>query len=417
MKDSSGNDVGRVELPVPQTVKGGWKDVSRRILFPADADTFFLRFSGVDVLLDNVFMEATGPTASGWGKSIPLESDRICFKGAKYVYREDSQIAPLRFSREVLATNPAQLNFNPGVARMSSGIEMCFSTDSSTISVKALLKPFRKEKAAYFQVYRDGQLFKEFEFSRPKENDLPVEMALFAEDGAVHNYRIVFPATAEVVVTGLTLDVDSELEPMTPEKKPVYVALGDSISQGTMALFGRSEWSYPFLLSRALGYDLYNLGVGGSRVSVAIGEMLADWEQIDLMTLLIGANDFSWAAVPPAKYRTNYIKLIEAVRRHHPDVPLFCITLTYTTREAGDSGDATEAYRQVVRDVVKEFQAAGDDRIFLLEGEELSGTDCLSDWVHLSIEGNRTVAGNLYKKILEAGCALPATGNGSKQGQ
>lgn len=400
MKDRAGNEIQRHELPVPNTVRGGWRDVSRKIRFPDNAATFSLRFEGQDVFLDNVFMESAAPGSLKMQASVPLDSEQIYFKGAKYIYRDASQIEPLRFSREVLQTNPVQLNFNPAVARMDSGVQMFFSTDSSTVAVQATLQSFRKEKPAFFRVYRGDEFLKEFEFSRAGDRDCPVEMVFESGDGQRHTYRIDFPTTAEVLVTGLLVDAGAELEPMTFEDRPVYVALGDSITQGTMALFGRSELSYPFLLSRELGFDLYNLGVGGSRVSVPVGEMLADWDQIDLITLLIGANDFSWAAVPSAKYRENYVDLLQVIRRSHPETPLFCITLTYTTRDTGDGGEPTEAYRQVVRDVVTEFQAAGDKQIFLLEGEELSGTDCLSDWVHLSVEGNQTMARNLYQEII-----------------
>lgn len=332
-------------------------------------------------------------------KPVALDSEQIVVKGAKYVSREAKQIEPLRFSKELLELGGATLNFNPDVARMASGVRMLFCTDSSEIQLNLRLKPFRRPKAATVQVYRDGELLKSFEFRRERE-DNPVAMALMNPDDHAHRYRVDLPSTAETVITGWFIDAESKLLPVVLESKPVYVALGDSITHGSAALDGISALSYPALLGERLGFDVYNLGVGGSRVSVKGGEMLADWDRIDLMTLLIGANDFSWAAVPPDRYRRNYETLLNTIRRIHPKVPLYCITLTYTTRAKGDSGHATEDYRQVVREVVEDAQKAGDEHLFLLEGDELTGPEDLADWVHLNAKGNRRFAAKLYKRIM-----------------
>lgn len=331
---------------------------------------------------------------------VPLNSERIYFKGANYLYGDEAQIEPLRFSREVLELPMSQLNFNPEIARMSSGIQMVFSTRSPVIQVDLLLKPFRQNQTATCRVYCDGVLDKDFTFQREQE-DNSVQIDLEHNDGKIHCYRIDLPSTAEAVVTGFLIDKNFDLEPIRFKAQPVYVALGDSITHGSVALEGVSCLSYPALLSQKLGYDLYNLGVGGSRVSPVIGEMLADWYQIDLITLLIGANDFSWAGVPPERYRKKYEELLAAIRKHHPTVPLYCITLTYTTRAAGKTGDSTEAYRQVVREVVLGKRDRGDGNIFLLEGPAMSGSDDLHDWVHLSKKGNQRFADHLYDTIVE----------------
>lgn len=333
-------------------------------------------------------------------KSVSLRSERIFFKGAGSVYRSAEKIEPLRFSKEILDLGGQVLHFNPDIARMAAGVRMFLSTDSSEVRIQLTLKAFRQPKEATMRVYRDGKLFKDFELRREKA-DHSVEIVLKSCDGRPHQYRVDLPSTAETVIAGLWIDEESELLPVVLNSRPVYVALGDSITHGSAALNGISALSYPALLGDRLGFDVYNLGVGGSRVSVKGGEMLAEWDRIDLITLLIGANDFSWANVPPDRYRRTYEALLSAVRKHHPDVPLFCITLTYTTRETGGGGQPTEDYRQVVRDVVKAAQDAGDAHLFLLEGDELTGEDDLHDWVHLNQEGNLRFAAALYSRITE----------------
>jgi len=198
------------------------------------------------------------------------------------------------------------------------------------------------------------------------------------------------------------IDESASLHPLEFAKRPVYVALGDSITHGSAGLGGVSELSYPFRLGKLLGFDTYNLGVGGSRVSPPIGAMLSDWERIDLITLLIGYNDFSWAGVPVEAYRASYIQLLKSVRKTHPSVPLYCITLTYTrTEKSQKTGELPETYRQVVRDEVKKFQDRGDDKIFLLEGTRLTDAEDLIHTVHLTAEGNQRFAEKLYRAILK----------------
>lgn len=331
---------------------------------------------------------------------VPLGSDLIYFKGANYVYRDEGAVAPLRFRRDVLGLSPEQLNFNPAIARWSSGIKLVFSTSSSAVRIDLVLRGFRSSEPATCRIYRDGKAFRDFKWTRLQE-DSPVEIQLENPDAVGHLYCIEFPATAETVVTGMFLAEGFGLDSVALDKKPVYVALGDSITHGSGNLNGVSADAYSYLLGQKLGCDFFNLGVSGGRVAPKIGEMLADWKQVDLITVLLGANDFSWAAVPPERYRQTYGELIAAIRESHPLVPLFCITLTYTTREAGDTGDLTETYRQVVRDIVQSARAKGDDHIFLVEGDELTGPHDLYDWVHLTADGNRRFAEKLYREIQE----------------
>lgn len=330
---------------------------------------------------------------------VSLSSKQISFKGANYVYRNAEEIAPLRFSRDVLALSPEQLNFNPAIARWASGIQMIFSTSSSMVRVDLVLKGFRSREPATCRVYRDGVPFRDFIWTRQLE-DSSVEIVLQNPEESGHQYTIEFPVTAEVVIKGVFLDEGCGFDPLVVDERPVYIALGDSITHGSGNLNGVSAGAYSYLLGRKLGCDFFNLGVSGGRVAPKIGEMLSDWNRVDLITLLIGANDFSWAAVPPEHYRRNYETLLSAIRKNHPEVPLFCITLTYTTRETGDSGHATEEYRQVVRDAVKAAQGAGDRNLYLIEGDQLTAAEDLADWVHLTAEGNRRFAEGLYEKII-----------------
>jgi lysophospholipase L1-like esterase len=332
-------------------------------------------------------------------RGLSLDSDLIYFKGCNYVTRGPSGITPCRFSDQILKLKGRLLSFNPNTAKWTSGIQMFFSTSAKNINLKMTLLPFRRKAPVIFRVYRDDRVLQDFRFRKLKKEN-PIEIKLNSADNKLHRYRIDFPTNAALTVTGLEIDKGAKLHEMKLPAKPVYIALGDSVTHGSAGLDGLSAGAYPTQLAELLGYDLYNLGVGGSRVSVAAGSMLKDWKKIDLITLLIGYNDLSWCGVKIKNYRANYIKLIETIRKNHPSVPLFCITLTHTRlKKSPKTGITPDEYRQVVIEIIKSFQQRGDDKIFLVYGENLTDDSCLRDPVHFNPKGNKQFAKGLYNEI------------------
>jgi lysophospholipase L1-like esterase len=205
-------------------------------------------------------------------------------------------------------------------------------------------------------------------------------------------------------ITGLEISRGTALHMIRFLKKTVYVALGDSVTHGSVGLGGLSCQTYSAILAKKLDCRLYNLGVGGSKVSPPVGEMLKDWKKIDLITLLIGFNDMSWGGVLTDEYRASYLKLLRSIRKYHPNVPIFCITLTYIRLlKSKKTGVTPEQYRNVVREIVKKLQNEGDDNIHLLDGEKMTDDSFLHDNVHFNVKGNKMFAKKLYNAISKGG--------------
>ncbi len=232
--------------------------------------------------------------------SIPLNSPEIVFKGARYTqygkpYPASSDktgpkfVQPQRFSEAVLQTSMKISRFNPQTAQWAAGIEMHLVTNSQNIVMALNILPARRGRPGIFQVYKDGKHFKDYRLKSAK-TARSGQIRIQSSDGQKHHYRIMLPATIAIQITSLKIDPDATLSKVTLPSKPVYVAMGDSITHGSAALNGISTRSYPYLLAPDLGYDLYNLGVGGGRVSPLQGTMLKDWEKIEVITLLIAAS-------------------------------------------------------------------------------------------------------------------------------
>jgi lysophospholipase L1-like esterase len=218
---------------------------------------------------------------------------------------------------------------------------------------------------------------------------------------------VSLPSFSEIALLRIEIDEEAELRPHARENKPVYVALGDSITHGT-GQGNASHLSYPFLLSRKLDFTLYNLAVGGSGVPVGVGPMLGDFPRIDLITVLVGYNDWNGEGKTPAEYYDRYRQLLLAVRASHPKAVIVCISPLYTARQLSKiTGLTIDPFREVVYRLVREFQDQGDQQIYLVKGETITGKANLRDGgikdpVHLSVEGAAQFAEQLHQWIRES---------------
>jgi len=237
-------------------------------------------------------------------------------------------------------------------------------------------------------------LVQEPHFAKDKAD---LSFAIAAPDNRPATYEIALPSWASVGFLGLQLDAGARLLPNPARPRKTYAAIGDSITHGTGQ--GSAAYkTYPFLAARAMNWELYNLAVGGSKTSPALGAMLAR-KRVDVVTILVGYNDWNTHA-DPATYAAAYAKLLDQLRRSQPTAALFCITPTLTKNTVSRTKQATplEAFRTVVREAVRSRTAAGDRKIFLIEGTSLTDEADLRDTVHLN-EGARRVAASLASAI------------------
>jgi lysophospholipase L1-like esterase len=132
-----------------------------------------------------------------------------------------------------------------------------------------------------------------------------------------------------------------------------------------------------------------------------MAQMIADdFKHIDVMTILIGFNDYNGEGVDLKTYKNRYEKVLKTIRSKHPNTKIYCITMTYTTQlNSKKTGIPAEGFRRSVREVVNSRQKNGDKNIYLIEGEKISSEKNLKDKVHFSIEGAKNFANALYLQI------------------
>lgn len=323
----------------------------------------------------------------------PCQGAQVEVHGIRYVSESETGIRFARFREDILNLPRAELGLNPDKARNATGGIVAFTTDARKITAR-----FKILSANYmgagFGVFENGALIKEFKFG-PKETEAVLEFE--SQNDGSSLFEIALPSFADVEFQGL----ENQTENLPTIGKKVYVALGDSISHGTgQDGYGHKTW--PFLLSRKLNMELFNLAVGGAKISVPAGEMLKDWERIDLITILVGYNDLHSDGKTPEQYREKYNELLDAIRKNHPETKMVCVTPPYTRKPVSEKTAATiDSFRAELKSLVEE---RNDPGLVLIEGDRITSeknlrADNPNDPVHFGIEGAALFADDLFEII------------------
>jgi lysophospholipase L1-like esterase len=347
---------------------------------------------------------------------ISADDSRIKIHGAKFTKMVNGEMIMHRHTDKMYEGSTNILRFNPEKAKSSTGISIRFKTKSPSVKVNLRIsEEVLKKKPAS----SDIGIFQELNSISIPHHSSPVKpitpndkyrityeigkaftINVVSENvGSLVEYKITLPIFIDINLVGLELESGYDLVDYTEEIKPVYVAYGNSITHGRAQ--NATYETYPYLISEWMNWELYNIAVGGGKTSKYMAEMIRDkFTHIDYMTVLIGYNDYAGGGESTKTYTANYTEFLDIARDKHPNTIIYCLTLTATTTTTSPESDVkAEEFRQVVRDVVKARQKAGDNKIFLIEGEDISSIADLKKKVHFTVEGALRVADKLYLEI------------------
>lgn len=304
-------------------------------------------------------------------RQLDLRDERIGVLGCLHVNRTENSISMSRFN----ATNLAEPRINyMQNGQTQTGVIVKFSSNSNYIKLK-----FAEVQGARwgteYGVWADGVWYNKY---------------------TSHNFTLQKPAGKDSVtweitpslmnavsLAGIEIENGKELLSSHSEIMPQYFAIGNSITQG-VGQGNAGYLSYPFLFGRKMGYETYNLGVGGSKVSWKVATELQN-RKADLITVLWGYNDWYFVGETAANYRSSITELINKIREFQPNTPLVCISLIGTGNPVPSSGVRIEEYRDVMSELVRNRNASGDKNIYLLDGSNVNVE--LMDKVHPSVKG------------------------------
>jgi peptidoglycan/xylan/chitin deacetylase (PgdA/CDA1 family)/lysophospholipase L1-like esterase len=324
--------------------------------------------------------------------------EKINFHGCNYISKENGVVSFQRHSEQILTLQTTKSKFSSKKARTTTGVVASFKTSSPTAKLSFRYNTKGDNRGAIFGIFQDGKLTNSASFKKTDGPELTINIKA-KNRGEETLYEVAFPNWANVDFMGIELEDGHELLSNPNPQKKIYVAYGNSITHGT----GQSatHQTYPFILSRNMNWELYNVAVGGGKTSIPMAEMLRDdFGKIDYMTILIGYNDYNGEGIDTKEYRKRYDNFLSIIREKHKNTKIFCISPTYTTNHTSTkSGIPISDFRKVVSNLVEKYSDKGDENIYLIEGEKISSEKNLRDPVHFSVEGASDFAKQLTIKI------------------
>jgi lysophospholipase L1-like esterase len=327
-------------------------------------------------------------------KDWPLnDPERLRVQGARFVNIDSNGMNFHRFSKGILNGSDAS-NLNPKKARTTSGVKLSFLTRSPTIKLHFTWLAEDENRNSRFSLYQDGQHTGDLYFSKA-ETSIVLELVSESAHGELVRHDVVLPNWSNPILTRFEIESGAVLEegPPLPEKQIVF--LGDSISHGTGQ--GSTRETYPFIAAENLNAELFNLAVGGAKIAPEIAALLADFDPVEAIWILVGYNDWQGSSKSIESITSDYEQLLATIREHQPEAEVFCCTLTYTTRTSdAESGVTATEVREAVSGVVNARIAEGDENLHLVQGDHYSDATYLSDPVHFNPEGAEQFANHVF---------------------
>lgn len=199
--------------------------------------------------------------------------------------------------------------------------------------------------------------------------------------GGEKRVELHLPTMCETWVDSVEIDESAGIEPVR-EKRPKWLVLGDSITQGM-------ETPRPIenVVGRCmlqLGLNAINLAVGGATLDAVLGQA-AETIDADLVTIAYGTNDFN-QAVGVDTYLASARTVVDGLRQSLPAAQIALISAPDWAEppDPNANGETLQQYREALHEL-------GDERsgITVIDGGDLIPADqrFFVDSVHPNADG------------------------------
>jgi lysophospholipase L1-like esterase len=323
---------------------------------------------------------------------------------ATIVAPDDPNIRYTEYAHRTI-THVSAVFDRPGVANgngiASPGTRINFRTDALRIFI-VLTYTFacNAPGCGHFSVERDDRLLTTSFGSDVVAGQVTYPIAMQASP-IPHNYSVIWPYGTQMIFTALQLEGGHQrlLSPAPTRPSRLYVAYGDSITQGYYASAGTTH-TYPDQVARKKGWSVVNMGFGGettvSSDGTAVGLLNGS-----IVSVAIGANDWG-TSKPLATFVSDYNALLDAIRALQLSVPLYSLTPIWTGVENSPNAQGLymRDYRQAITQIVQQ-RVATDPNLHLIDGLPLVPNQLrfFVDGVHPNDAGFALYATNLANKL------------------
>lgn len=210
------------------------------------------------------------------------------------------------------------------------------------------------------------------------------------------------------------------LEPIVEPEKPIYVAIGNSITHGTGTTLQRSNTTYARRVADNMGYELYNWGIGGSLIFEGVAANFDTGLEPDLITVLWGYNDVHSRgdAYTHSNTYPRYESLMNDLCSRFPDARIMAILPTAV--RGNENGfhipspirnlDSLRFNQQKILESIRPTCP----NLVTIDGQDYTSIDGLADEVHFTDFGNSTLADGiifgLNQLVLSVGSEIETLG-------
>jgi len=250
-----------------------------------------------------------------------------------------------------------------------TGGRMALRTDSPTFCVRLQLRTNSVDSGMSLYSAQSAQVMvgernncRHLGVVNPRNYQALTAEKTFHKSSEPEMITVYFPPHETIERIEIEVEDGATVSAPTPYRceKPV-VFYGSSITAGACSC--NISNAYNSILSRWLDFDYYNLGFGGQ----AKGELIiADY--INTFDMSAFVFDYDHNAPTPEHLAATHKPFFDRIRQANPHLPILMMS-----KPAEVYSDADKARREIIRATYESALAAGDAKVWFIDGETFYG--------------------------------------------
>jgi len=327
--------------------------------------------------------------------TVSISEPNICWEGVL-----ESEITSGGELRNFRFLKSYSINSLPGYyavdrAASSAGIIMKIRTASPTLNLN-----FSEDLNWAGDVFNHKiSVFKDniYEFST---NDFNISLSNSGMDAV--EWKLVMPTYTQINLKSIDVENGYAIESINCNDKPIYVAIGNSITMGVGLVGNESRDAYSRFIADSLGYELYNWGIGGSKVHDTLFTNLRNSTlKPDLITVLWGYNDVHYSS-NDNHFNTStfpkYENLLTSILENYPNACVMAILPTFTNNPVNTTQRTISNLESGQLSIINSLQLTYSNLDYM-KGTDYTSSISLADDVHLNNNGNKSLAKGVISEL------------------
>lgn len=339
--------------------------------------------------IDNIYYESINLVTAS------VTDPNLCWEGvATSEITSGNEVRVFRFLKNYATTN-LPTYYTAERASSSAGITLSLKTSSPTVNMS-----FAEDLTWAGDIYNHKISVLKNGVYQFNTNDF--DIALSNSTGSSVEWKFIMPTYTQMNLKGIELESGHALESMDCNNKPTYIAIGNSITMGVGLTENDSRESYSRIIADSLGYELYNWGIGGSKVHDSVYSNLENSSlNPDLVTILWGYNDVHYSTDDSHFANSTFPKyesLLTKILQNYPSTCVMAILPTFTSNPTNTTERSISKLEAGQLSIIQNLQGTYPNLDYM-QGSAYTDALGLNDAVHLNNQGNRALAEGVVSEL------------------